>query len=59
MTARFYADMALVPGTTVQLPPATARHVQVLRMQPGDALLLFNGLGDGRPLTVNFINRFS
>jgi 16S rRNA (uracil1498-N3)-methyltransferase len=49
VTARFYADMALVPGTTVQLPPATARHVQVLRMQPGEALLLFNGLGDGLP----------
>lgn len=49
MTARFYADMALAPGATVQLPPATARHVQVLRMQPGDALLLFNGLGDGLP----------
>jgi len=49
MSARFYADIALVPGTTVQLPPAAARHVQVLRLQPGDALSLFNGQGDGRP----------
>ena len=49
MSARFYADMALVPGTTVQLPPAAARHVQVLRLQPGDALSLFNGKGDGQP----------
>lgn len=49
MSARFYADMALVPGTTVQLPPAAARHVQVLRLQPGDALSLFNGRGDGQP----------
>lgn len=49
MSARFYADMALVPGTTVPLPPAAARHVQVLRLQPGDALSLFNGQGDGRP----------
>ena len=49
MSARFYADMALVPGTTVQLPAAAARHVQVLRMQPGDTLSLFNGLGDDQP----------
>jgi 16S rRNA (uracil1498-N3)-methyltransferase len=49
VSARFYADMALVPGTTVPLPPAAARHVQVLRLQPGDALSLFNGQGDGRP----------
>ena len=49
MSPRFYADMALVPGTTVQLPPAAARHVQVLRLQPGDALSLFNGMGDGQP----------
>lgn len=49
MSARFYADIALVPGTTVQLPPAAARHVQVLRLQPGDSLSLFNGQGDGTP----------
>jgi len=49
VSARFYADMALVPGATVLLPPAAARHVQVLRLQPGDTLSLFNGLGDGRP----------
>jgi 16S rRNA (uracil1498-N3)-methyltransferase len=49
VTARFYADIALAPGTSVSLPPHAARHVQVLRMQPGDALTLFNGQGDGRP----------
>jgi len=49
VSARFYADIALVPGTTVQLPPAAARHVQVLRLQPGDSLSLFNGQGDGTP----------
>ena len=48
MSARFYADMVLVPGQTVTLPDATARHVQVLRLQPGDAITLFNGLGDGQ-----------
>lgn len=48
MTARFYADIALSPGSSVSLPAHAARHVQVLRMQPGDALTLFNGRGDGQ-----------
>jgi 16S rRNA (uracil1498-N3)-methyltransferase len=46
-TARFFADLALLPGTSVALPDATARHVQVLRLQPGDHLTLFNGHGYG------------
>lgn len=49
MTARFFADIALASGSTVSLPPSTARHVQVLRMQPGDALTIFNGQGNGQP----------
>ena len=49
MTARFYADMALVAGTSVGLPEHVARHVQVLRLQPGDNITLFNGQGDGQP----------
>lgn len=49
MTARFYADIALAPGSAVSLPAHAARHVQVLRMQPGDALTLFNGRGNGEP----------
>ena len=48
MSARFYADMALVSGQAVTLPDATARHVQVLRLQPGDTITLFNGLGNGQ-----------
>jgi 16S rRNA (uracil1498-N3)-methyltransferase len=48
MSARFYADMALVPGACVSLPEQTARHVQVLRLQPGDRITLFNGMGDGQ-----------
>ncbi|MFM9900648.1 MAG: 16S rRNA (uracil(1498)-N(3))-methyltransferase [Polaromonas sp.] len=43
MTARFYADMALAPGALVSLPDAVARHVQVLRLQPGGHITLFNG----------------
>ncbi|MCX7693854.1 MAG: 16S rRNA (uracil(1498)-N(3))-methyltransferase [Tepidimonas taiwanensis] len=42
---RIHHPEALQPGQTVALPPAASRHVQVLRLQPGDALTLF---GDPR-----------
>ena len=45
MTARIYTPQLLVPGISISLPPASARHVQVLRFQPGQAVTLFNGLG--------------
>ncbi|WP_421953672.1 16S rRNA (uracil(1498)-N(3))-methyltransferase [Polaromonas sp.] len=48
MSARFYADLALVTGSSVGLPEHAARHVQVLRLQPGDSITLFNGQGDGQ-----------
>ncbi len=47
MSARFYADVALVTGTLISLPEQTARHVQVLRLQPGERITLFNGRGEG------------
>jgi 16S rRNA (uracil1498-N3)-methyltransferase len=46
VSARFYADMALVSGTSISLPEQTARHVQVLRLQPGERITLFNGRGE-------------
>jgi 16S rRNA (uracil1498-N3)-methyltransferase len=49
MSARFYADVALVTGTSISLPEQTTRHVQVLRLQPGERITLFNGRGDGQP----------
>ena len=42
---RFHAACPLHLGQTLALPADTARHVQVLRLQPGDELELFNGLG--------------
>lgn len=42
---RFFVDMPLATGERLALPEDVARHVQVLRMQPGDALTLFNGQG--------------
>ena len=46
MTARIYTDQALAPGISINLPPVAARHVQVLRFQPGNVLTLFNGQGE-------------
>lgn len=40
---RFFCPLPLAPGMQLELPPAAARHVQVLRMQPGQTLTLFNG----------------
>jgi 16S rRNA (uracil1498-N3)-methyltransferase len=42
---RFYCPFALAEGALVELPEAIARHLQVLRMEPGDALELFDGAG--------------
>jgi len=43
MRARIFVPQAFAPESAVALPAAAARHVQVLRLQPGDAVLLFNG----------------
>ncbi|RZJ09983.1 MAG: 16S rRNA (uracil(1498)-N(3))-methyltransferase, partial [Haliea sp.] len=45
MTARFYADLPLATGDALDLPERAARHVQVLRLQPGDLITLFNSRG--------------
>jgi len=44
---RFHCPVPLTPGEEIALPPGAARHVQVLRMQPGDAITLFHGSIDG------------
>ena len=40
---RFYCAAPLATGQTLDLPPGAARHVQVLRLQPGSSITLFNG----------------
>jgi 16S rRNA (uracil1498-N3)-methyltransferase len=45
MRPRFYLNEPLQADTTVVLPSGTSRHVQVLRLQPGAEVTLFNGLG--------------
>ena len=40
---RFYCSIPLAIGAMLDLPAGAARHVQVLRLQPGDTITLFNG----------------
>jgi 16S rRNA (uracil1498-N3)-methyltransferase len=54
---RFYCPLPLTVGTTVDLPPSAARHVQVLRLQPGDGITLFNGEGGEHSATVTRMGR--
>jgi 16S rRNA (uracil1498-N3)-methyltransferase len=42
---RLYIDHPLASCDELRLPDAAARHAQVLRLQPGDALTLFDGRG--------------
>lgn len=42
---RFHCPLPLPVGAFVDLPEAVAHHLHVVRRQPGDALVLFNGEG--------------
>jgi 16S rRNA (uracil1498-N3)-methyltransferase len=45
MTIRLHVDRSLVEHDEFPLPEGAARHAQVRRVQPGDALRLFDGRG--------------
>ena len=49
---RFHCPVPLVASAELDLPAAAARHVQVLRHQPGDRITLFNGEGGQWQATV-------
>ena len=42
---RFHCPVPLAAGQSLALPGGAARHAQVLRLQPGHAVVLFNGEG--------------
>jgi 16S rRNA (uracil1498-N3)-methyltransferase len=44
---RFHCPTPLHTGDVISLPAGAARHVQVLRMQPGDGITLFGGGPNG------------
>ena len=56
--ARFHVDdLALADGARVVLPAGPSRHVQVLRLQPGAAITLFDGRGGEWPARIAAIGR--
>ena len=54
---RFYCPVPLAAGLPLELPASAARHVQVLRMQPGEAVTLFNGQGGEFTATIEQMGR--
>src|SRR5258708_4911271 len=54
---RLFVDQPLDPGAVLVLPAAAARHAQVRRVQPGDALALFDGRGADWPAEVLAMGR--
>ena len=54
---RFHCPLPLAADAQLTLPPTAARHVQVLRLQPGDAVTLFNGEGGEWSATVTHRGR--
>jgi 16S rRNA (uracil1498-N3)-methyltransferase len=57
MPPRLFVDQPLMPGPAFSLPGGPARHVQVLRLQPGAALTLFDGSGGEWRATVTQMGR--
>lgn len=57
--SRLYCPLSLSPGQTFDLPPTAARHAQVLRLQPGAPLSLFDGLGGAWQAEITGMGRQS
>ena len=57
MPPRLHCPAPLAEGAELTLPSGPARHVQVLRLQPGDALVLFDGRGGEWAATVARMGR--
>jgi 16S rRNA (uracil1498-N3)-methyltransferase len=54
---RFFIDRPLAAGDAFALPSANARHVQVLRLQPGALITLFDGRGGEWDAAIGRIGR--
>ncbi|MDM7943337.1 MAG: 16S rRNA (uracil(1498)-N(3))-methyltransferase [Hydrogenophaga sp.] len=54
---RFHCPAPLIAGQSLALPASAARHVQVLRLQPGQGITLFNGEGGEWQATITRMGR--
>ncbi len=57
MTARIFVEPPLPTDADIALPPGAARHAQVLRLQPGAPLRLFDGEGSEWDARVTHMGR--
>jgi 16S rRNA (uracil1498-N3)-methyltransferase len=57
MSMRLYLDVELDSGLHLSLPSGAARHIQVLRLQPGASVTLFNGQGGEWQAEIVFMGR--
>jgi 16S rRNA (uracil1498-N3)-methyltransferase len=57
MPPRLFVDLPLSRGLAFSLPGGPARHVQVLRLQPGAPLILFDGRGGEWRANVTHMGR--
>lgn len=57
MTHRLYIDLPLQEGHLIDLPESAVRHVQVLRLQPGSPVVVFNGRGGEWQSSIGHIGR--
>jgi 16S rRNA (uracil1498-N3)-methyltransferase len=54
---RLHCPVPLAAGAELALPAGAARHVQVLRLQPGNVVTLFNGEGGQWAATILHMGR--
>lgn len=56
---RFFVPLPLTSGVALTLPDEVKRHLQVLRLTPGDTLVLFNGTGGEFNATLTALDKKS
>lgn len=57
---RIYTAQTLRSNASIELEPGPSQHLsRVLRMKPGDAIILFDGTGGQYPATVTAVSRKS
>ena len=54
---RFYVPQTFVAGEVLRLPENVCRHIQVLRLQAGAPLVLFDGQGQAAAAELLEIGR--
>ena len=53
-TPRFFCDVRLTAGDTLELPKAVAHHIRVRRLKEGEAVVLFDGSGQEFEANITF-----